>query len=148
MSTEDRKTLTVFTLMDEHVEVHGFLYSVRINGEVVDVKKKTSVLSRGPLKPKPYSGGPLSPLLQHRMSHIELGFTFLLLLRSLGSHSCSSSSSSWSSSMASIWFLEHTSLMGAEFSPSTTSSLDISFFCGQSRRGKWKQNHCCAESNE
>lgn len=79
MSTEDRKTLTVFTLMDEHVEVHGFLYSVRINGEVVDVKKKTSVLSRGPLKPKPYSGVP-SPLLQHRMSHIELGFTFLLLL--------------------------------------------------------------------
>lgn len=61
MSTEDRKTLTVFTLMDEHVEVHGFLYSVRINGEVVEVKKKTSVLSRGPLKPKPYSGGPLSP---------------------------------------------------------------------------------------
>lgn len=58
MSTEDRKTLTVFTLMDEHVEVHGFLYSVRINGEVVDVKKKTSVLSRGPLKPKPYSGVP------------------------------------------------------------------------------------------
>lgn len=61
MSTEDRKMLTVFTLMDEHVEVHGFLYSVRINGEVVEVKKKTSVLSRGPLKPKPYSGGPLSP---------------------------------------------------------------------------------------
>ena len=34
--------------------------------------------------------------------------------------------------MASIGVLELTSLMGAESSPSTTSSLDISlFFCGE-----------------
>jgi hypothetical protein len=34
--------------------------------------------------------------------------------------------------MASIWVLEHTSLIGAESSPSTTSSLAISlFFCGK-----------------
>lgn len=94
MSTEDRKTLTVFTLMDEHVEVHGFLYSVRINGEVVEVKKKTSVLSRGPLKPKPYSGGPLSPpapyvphwarlYLPPPLPRISLLFLLVLLLELL-----------------------------------------------------------------
>lgn len=51
-------------------------------------------------------------------------------------HSCSSSSS-WSSSMASIWVLEDTSLIGAESSPSTTSSLDISlFFCRETEQKK------------
>lgn len=56
------------------------------------------------------------------------------------SYSCSSSSSSsWSSSIASIWVLEHTSLIGAESSPSTTSSLDISLFLWQTR----KKNLCC-----
>lgn len=65
-------------------------------------------------------------------------------------HSCSSSSS-WSSSMASIWVLEHTSLIGAESSPSTTSSLDISlFFCGDGNKNQgmlgshWeKETRCC-----
>ena len=37
-----RKT-TVFTLMNEHLEVHGFLYSVRFNGVKVDVKKTPSL---------------------------------------------------------------------------------------------------------
>lgn len=65
----------------------------------------------------------LGGLLFSKVSHVEIGY-----------HSCSSSSS-WSSSMASIWVLEHTSLIGAESSPSTTSSLDISlFFCRDGRR--------------
>lgn len=55
--------------------------------------------------------------------HMELAFIFLCRTPN---QSCSSSS--WSSSMASIWDLEQTSLMGAESSPSTTSSLDISLF--------------------
>lgn len=58
----------------------------------------------------------------------------LQFLLSLSLSKClySCSSSSWSSSMASICVLEHTSLIGAESSPSTTSSLAISlFFCGK-----------------
>lgn len=92
-------------------------------------------LSGEPLKPNHTQV--LSPL-QHcntRRSLLQQSSTCGLALPSpaVRVHSCSSSSS-WSSSMASIWVLEHTSLIGAESSPSTTSSLDISlFFCGHGK---------------
>lgn len=58
-------------------------------------------------------------------------------------HSCpSSSSSSWSSSMASIWSLGLTSLMGAESLPSTTSSLDSSLFrCSKKKKKACPRRH-------
>lgn len=124
---------TVFTLTNENLEVHGFLYSVRLNGG----KKTSSLFFKWSL-----SGEPLKPnhtrvlsSVQHcntRRSPLQQSSTWRSALPSpaVRVHSCSSSSS-WSSSMASIWVLEQTSLIGAESSPSTTSSLDISlFFCG------------------
>lgn len=102
------------------------------------------------------SGEPLKPnhtrvlsLLQHcntRRPPLQQSSTWRSALPSTPPllsrvHSCSSSSS-WSSSIASIWVLEHTSLIGAESSPSTTSSLDISlFFCGDGRQEKWKPHN-------
>lgn len=61
-------------------------------------------------------------------------------------HSCSSSSS-WSSSMASIWVLEHTSLIGAESSPSTTSSLDISLLFYGDGGQEWYDYHAMLGSH-
>ena len=137
-----RKT-TVFTLMDEHVEVHGFLYSVRFNDVKFDVKKTPSLWSLKVCPENPWNQIILgSSLLSSTVTLDGLFFSqvphrgrlYLPLLSRV--HSCSSSSS-WSSSMASIWVLEHTSLIGAESSPSTTSSLDISlFFCRQ-----WKPHN-------
>lgn len=76
MRTVEKKGRTkVFTLMNEHLEVHGFLYSVRFNGACDLVTHNSKFSLSGPLKPNPYSG-PRSPL-QHcntRRSPLQQSF--------------------------------------------------------------------------
>lgn len=137
----------IFTLMNEHLEVHGFLYSVRFYFVKVATKKTSSLVSQSLVCQENLWNQTIlgfSLFSQHRNTQrpLQQSSTWRSALPSPPCcqrvHSCSSSSSSWSSSMASIWVLEHTSLIGAESSASTTSSLDISlFFCRRSRNQKW-----------
>lgn len=132
-SWEGRKT-EVFTLMGEHSQVHGFLYSVRFSWArrlSVCPFRIHSWLANTVLDSPPA----LSQLLGGSSSPAKVSCETLAITTGLRPelYSCSSSSS-WSSSMASIWVLGLTSLMGAESLPSTTSSLDISLFrCSKKR---------------